>query len=145
MIISPAMVFIATLTTFVVVVVCVRIEERRNQRFLAGAVRGWLDVQVITAEKKIVDVWHHFVKYVVQLGWYYGLHSLLKGILKILVSMYTYIESIFERNRLRAKQLRSEKKQKVNNHLTKIATHKVETALSPEQKDDLRQKKLEDH
>jgi hypothetical protein len=137
--------FFTVLAIFIVMVLIVRQEEVRNRRFFASSLRAWFDIQVIATERKIIDTWQHFLKYIVQLGWYYGLHSLLKGILKILVSVYTYIENIFERNRLRAKQLRSEKKQKVNNHLTKIASHKAQTALSPEQKSILKQKKFEDH
>ena len=61
--------------------------------------------------------------------------------------MYTYIENQFEKNRTRTKQLRSAKKRSnQQSHLTKIAEHKVETALTPLEKQQLKEEKLElDH
>jgi hypothetical protein len=58
---------------------------------------------------------------------------------------YASFEKIFERNRNRTKKLRMEKRQLNSiNHLSQMADHKVDTALTPAQKKKLRHKKLEE-
>ena len=133
------------LVLFVVMAVVVRTEEARGKRLLLGGVRHALDHRVLVINKWFDDVWHHFMRYIVQLGWYYSIHSLLRTILRVLVSIYTYIEHIFERNREKTKVLRRERKERTRQtHLTQIADHKAETALTPGEQAALRQQKLEE-
>jgi hypothetical protein len=125
--------------------VVVRVEEARGKRLLLGGVRQVLDAKIFSLGRWCDGVWHHFVRYIVQLGWYYSIHSLLRTILQVLVSVYTYIENIFERNREKTKVLRRERKQKTRQtHLTQIAEHKAEVALTPSEQAALRQQKLEE-
>jgi len=144
---SALITFSTSLALFFVLAIFVQIEHACGRRFVAVQFRNWLDIKVVRASK----VWHesvnHFMRYIVQLGWYYSIHSLLRTILRVLVSMYAYIEDIFERNRTRTKQLRLERKKRTKQtHLTQIADHRIETALSPDQQKQLRKKKLEhDH
>ena len=122
----------------------VQAEQKRGSRFLLGGVRGWFDKGIGSVERKIGRSWDHFMKYVVQLGWYYGLHSFLRAILRTLVACYESVENVFERNRHRTKQLRAEK-QKVTNgdtHLAEMAQHKVDTALTPAQQRKLKESHL---
>lgn len=135
-----------TISIFVLIVLIALInkERSRRQRFFAKGLRSWLDNKVDDCGKWKNESYDHFVKYVLQLNWYYSLHSLLKAVLKVIVTFYTYFENIFENNRQKAKQLRIEKKQLgEKNHLHHMADHKEDTTLTPAQKKKLSQKELE--
>lgn len=145
MIHSAVVFFLVSVGVFVLVLVVVQLEKGRGKRLVAAKVRGWLDYRLNAFETWITKVWNHFVRYVVQLNWYYSIHSVLKTILIAIQVFYTSFEKIFERNRSRAKKLRMEKR-KLNtmNHLSQMADHKVDTALTTNQKKKLRHKKLEE-
>lgn len=137
--------FVTFLVLFVVMAVVVRVENLRGRRLILSTGRAFLDRKILSMLTWFDDVWHHFMRYIVQLGWYYSIHSLLRTVLRVLVSVYTYIEHIFERNREKTKMLRRERKQKVRqNHFTQIADHKADMALSPAEQATLRQQKLEE-
>ena len=132
---------------FMLIGIVVQAEQFRARRFFLAQNRASLDVQFTKTGQRWRYYWNHFTQYIVKLGWYYGMHSLLRTILNLLVSMYSYVEDRFERNRKRTKKLRQERKRRTTHtHFTQIASHKVETALTPSQQHDLRTKKLEqDH
>lgn len=137
--------FVTFLVLFVVMAVVVHVEEVRGRRLMLSGARGFLDRKILAVYAWFDGVWHHFMEYVVKLGWYYSIHSLLRTILRVLVSIYTHIEHIFERNREKTKRLRKERKQKIQQtHLTQIAEHKADVALTPEEQATLRQQKLEE-
>lgn len=93
---------------------------------------------------RITESVTHFMRYMVQLNWYYSIHSVLRTILRSLVAAYTFFENIFERNRKRTKELRAEKKQlSEQNHLRQMADHRESTALTPAEQRRLRKKTLE--
>lgn len=137
---------LASLSGFILVLWLVQFEKKRGRRLLLSRLRSSLDRVLSSAGLKIVRTWDHFVKYVLRLGWYYGLHSLLKAILRSLVSFYEKVEYLFETNRRRAKQLRAEKQHTAvagDTHLTEMAKHKVETTLSHAQQKKLKDTQLE--
>lgn len=139
---------IALISSFffaVALIILVHKERRRSRRFFAAKLRGWLDDRVENTEKYLEKSWEHFSKYIVQLSWYYSIHSILKAILRMIVAIYTYFENVFEQNRNRTKQLRAEKRQLSEfNHLHHMTNHQKDTALTPSQQKKLRQKKLEE-
>ena len=138
--------FVTCLVLFVVMAVVVRIELVKGRRLLVSGLRASADEYLQRFHLWLAGVWNHFARYIVQLGWYYSIHSLLRTILKVLISVYTYIEDIFERNREKTKLLRRERKQKQKSHFTQVADHKAEVALSKEQQEELKTRKLEqDH
>ena len=130
---------------FILMLIVVHQEKRRGKRFAVAGGRASLDRFVSRAEHKIVRTWNHFVKYVVQLNWYYSIHSILKTLLHAVQVFYFSFEKIFERNRARTKKLRAERRQ-INqlSHLSQLAEHKEEMALTETQKRQLRHKKLEE-
>lgn len=145
MITSTTTAFTVSVFVFFILLAVVYRERRRGRRFFAAGLRSWLDVRAETAGKWVIRSWEHFIKYIVQLNWYYSIHSVLKTTLKMIVAFYSYFENIFERNRMRTKQLRAEKRQLSElNHLRQMAEHKEDTALTPAQKKKLKQKKLEE-
>lgn len=136
---------IASASLFGLLVLTTQIEKKRGKRLFLKSLRGWFDGVVARVGSRIVNTWEHFVKYVVQLGWYYGLHSFLQAVLKTLIRFYERIERIFEVNRKRTKELRAEKKQATEgtpSHLTEMAQHKVDTALTPAQQRKLKEREL---
>ena len=145
MIPSAATALILSIVVFLILVVGVQKERRRGRRFFATRVRGWFDEKVNKFEKWIITSCNHFIKYILQLHWYYSIHTLLRAILQVITAFYAYFENVFERNRSRTKQLRAEKR-KVGelSHLGQVAEHKEDVSLTPAQKVKLRQKKLDE-
>lgn len=138
--------FLVSATLFVAFAVLVRAEQKNARRFIGGRFRASLDTGVQSMAAQLRRRWRHVMRYVVQLGWYYGIHSLLRTILRVLVSIYSFFENMFERNRLRTKALRQELKRHIHkSHLTQMADHKVKTSLSPEEQEQLKKQKLEDN
>jgi p-aminobenzoyl-glutamate transporter AbgT len=137
--------FAMSIGVFTLMLIVVHYERRHSKRLLGTRLRGWLDKMLSSLETSLAQRWSHFVRYIVQLNWYYSIHSVLKTILLAIQVFYTSFEKIFERNRSRAKKLRMEKRQlSAANHLSQMADHKVDTALTPAQKKKLRHKKLEE-
>ena len=133
---------VASVSLFTLLLVMVQAEKKRGKRLLLSSVRGWFDHFTSLWGREIVSTWQHFVKYIVQLGWYYGLHSFLQAVLKTIVRFYERVEMMFEVNRRRTRDLRAEKQQASQTsqtHLTEMAQHKVDTALTP-----IQQRKLKD-
>lgn len=144
---TASIIFIASIAVFAAFAGLVRVEQKNARRLVGGRLRNSLDVSILRIEKKWSHNWRHLSRYVLQLGWYYSIHSLLSTIMRVLVSIYNRIEHIFERNRARTKELRKELKKHVQqSHLSQIAHHREKTALSSEEKTQLRKDKLEqDH
>jgi hypothetical protein len=141
-------VFLVSAVVFAGYAFLVSLEEKNARRFACGHLRGRLDRYLERTGHQFENHWKHISRYILQLGWYYSVHSILRTILGALVSVYTFIENIFERNRVRTKQLRKEFKRQLHKktHLTVIAEHKEETTLSASEQEALKTKKLEqDH
>ena len=145
MVSTAAISLVVSVFVFFVLLLGVRKETLREKRFFAVGIRSWFDVKIDVAGEVIVRSWSHFVKYIVQLNWYYSIHSLLRTLLRVLVAFYTYFENIFEKNRLRTKQLRAEKRGiKRDGHLAQVAEHKEGIALTEVEKRKLKKRKLEE-
>jgi hypothetical protein len=141
-----AIVFFVSAVAFVGYALLVALEERNARRLVGGHLRERLDAHIEYIGHRFETHWKHLSRYVLQLGWYYSVHSILRTILEALVSVYNLIEGIFERNRLRTKELRKEFKRQLHkkNHLAHIKDHKEETALSKEAQEALKTRKLEE-
>ena len=141
---SPALTaFLISLSVFIVLLGLFRQEQRRGRRLVAARARAALDRSVESVTARITKSVTHFVRYIVQLSWYYSIHSVLRTLLRGIVTAYEYLESIFERNRERAKQLRAEKRQLAElNHLRQMAAHRADTALTPKEQQKLLDKTL---
>jgi|GEM_PF-531992 hypothetical protein len=145
MIQTAATFFAISIGVLILMLILVSQERIRNKRLFAKVFRGWLDRHLSSFERWLFKTWNHFVRYVLQLNWYYSIHSVLKTLLLTIQVFYASFEKVFERNRSRAKKLRLEKRQlDTNGHLSQMANHKVDTALSDAQKKKLRHKKLEE-
>jgi hypothetical protein len=117
------------------------LELRRGHRFFATGPRAFLDQCITVVSARVGRFYTYISRYVITLSWYYSLHALLKVILKFLAGTYTAVEALFHHNRKRARKIRIERKRE-QSHLSLIAEHKVETALTPDQKVKLKEKAL---
>lgn len=136
--------FVISVVFFTTLVLITSKERRLGRRLFASGFRSWLDMVLGFVYDAISKRARNFYRYILQLHWYYGMHAILKNILRVIVAAYTGMESLFERNRRQAKRLRAEKRhQNELNHLTQMSAHKAETALTPAQQKKLRAKQLE--
>lgn len=144
MVTSVLATFISSVVIAVVLLLIISKERRRGRRFFAKRFRSWLDIKVNKIGEQLVRSINHFVKYIVQLNWYYSIHSVLRTILRMIVAIYTYMENVFEKNRVKTKKLRVEKRQlEESNHLKQMADYKKDTMLTPSQQRKLKKKELE--
>jgi hypothetical protein len=144
MVTSALTAFVVSILSLVVLIAVTQQERRRGRRFFAAGLRSWLDTVIFATERQITLSFNHFIRYIVQLNWYYSIHSVLRTILRGLVAVYTYFEAVFERNRQRTKELRAEKRQLSElNHLRQMANHRIDTALTPVEQQKLRKRTLE--
>lgn len=130
--------------TFVLFLVLGRLftlEMRRGQRFFATGVRNALDDLITTVSARGNRAYTYIARYVITLSWYYSLHALLKVILHFLAGTYTAVEALLHHNRKRARKIRIERKRE-RSHLSVIADHKADTALSPSEKAKRKEKAL---
>lgn len=117
------------------------LELRRGHRFFAERPRVFLDNCITSFSGRVGRFYTYISRYVITLSWYYSLHALLKVVLKFLAGTYNAVEAMLHRNRKRARKIRIERKRE-QSHLSLIAEHKVETALTPDQKVKLKEKAL---
>lgn len=136
--------FILSVALFLVLTVLLLVERKLGRRVFLAKLRGFLD-KVIVKISGFLGHWLSYLgRHILQLAWHYGVHRFLRFILSFLVVTYDKLETIFLRNRDRAKMIKKEKKKiKKAGHLGKIADHKVTTALTESQKKKLLAKKLE--
>jgi hypothetical protein len=145
MIVSLSLTLTGLIGAFLVLSAVVGTEERRGSRLALVSLRGVLDRVVVWVVARLAATVHYLDRHIIRLSWYYSLHSFLQALLKIVVSLYDYLEGWFHLNRRRARALRAERRaaQSTGGVLHSIAKHKAETALSPAEKKKLRSKKLE--
>ena len=144
MVFTAAVAFGVSLIGFFLLAAITHRERQQGVRLVAPRLRGKADTVVDRVSVKLERSIAHFTKYMVQLRWYYSIHSLLRGVLRVIVASYDYCERLLERNRDRARKLRKEKQQlDVAHHLRQMAAHKADTALTPAQKRKRRDRELE--
>ena len=117
-------------------------EQKVGKRVFLDLVRTGLDNVLLKLGAKTQRFFVYLGRYIITLSWYYSLHTFLKFFLKALAKLYFSVETLLQRNRVRAKKIRSERRQSTNGdtHLSQIANHKAETALTEAEKN--KRKKL---
>jgi len=152
MILVLALTLVSLLVLFVAYSALVGAEMTRGNRLILSGMRAHLDRCVSWLIMRTAAVIRYLDRHIIRLSWYYSLHSFLHIVLRIVVSVYDYFESWFHQNRQRARALRAERRAlvrtkqspvKVDTHLTSIAEHKEQNALSEKQRQKLKTKKLE--
>jgi hypothetical protein len=128
--------------SFMLAVLVTGRELRRGKRFCLVNARDGADVFVSSVAARFRRITTYITRHVITLSWYYSIHSFLKVVLQLLAYCYHKIESVLVRNRMKAKQIRKERKAATVTHLTAIAEHKAETTLSAAEQKKLRDKTL---
>jgi hypothetical protein len=121
--------------------ICV-VETNRGKRFFASYIRRALDNALEALGRSIERKVVYVGRYIITLSWYYSLHTFLRLTLQGLAGMYYALEKILHSNRDKARQIRRERKQAERSHLTVLAEHKIETELTPHQKEKRKAKAL---
>lgn len=135
--------FVLSLVVFAISVWVVAFEQKKNQRLFLSELRGHFDAALQKIVAIIVIKLNYLGRHIIKMSWYYSIHKILRFILTALVKTYDYLEEAFMRNRDRARKLKTEKRNLVQNHLGQMAEHKAATTLNDSQKKKLLQKKLE--
>jgi hypothetical protein len=139
---SSALTFaVVNLVAFVVVARIFTLEARRGRRFVATGIRNAADDGIDVVVRRVSRMYTYVARYIITLSWYYSLHAFLKVILRFLAGTYTAVETLLHNNRTRARKIRIERKRE-QSHLSLIADHKAETALTPVEKAKRKEKAL---
>ncbi len=138
-------VFLLSLSLFTFFAYFIYREESRESRFLLSGVRSVLDRLIERVSNFLFSKLTYLGRHIIKLSWYYGIHKALRLILTALIKSYDLIETIFLRNRDRARAIKLEKNSffKSGGHFSQVAEHKASVALSEAQKKKLLKKKLE--
>ena len=131
-------VVIGTLLVFFFVLTS--LEENRGSRFLLTGARVWLDKKLVSLYYWLSHLKLHLGSTSLQMLFHFFAHRLLGWLLNILKSTESLLDSLHRRNRLVAKSV---KEVRDKNHLDLIAEHKASTALTPAERQELKEKSIE--
>lgn len=115
------------------------VEDRREQRFFER-LRSWLDRGV----DRCIILWHSSLLYVgggaVRVWLHYAFHQILRVARFFLTKLTVWVERLQRRNR---RVVRSVQTIRSETHLAEINAHRQATALTPEEKQALKERSLE--
>ena len=110
------------------------VETNRGKRLFAPYLRRALDHGIEAIEQGFERQLIYVGRYIITLSWYYSLHTFLKLVLQFIAGVYNVVEAILHRNRDKARKIRTERKAAERTHLTVLSEHRIETELTPAQK-----------
>lgn len=128
---SIEMGFLISLSLAGLLLLLFRYEARRGVRVLEY-VRTRLDFIVLEVTHRVHTVTHVFLKHVVKQWGHYVVHSFLAGMLILLRSFERSVSHVMRVNKRRAQK--AERNSDERNKLEEIALHKLQVALSEEEK-----------
>lgn len=117
-----------------------RFETVRGQRFF-NRTRNRLDFWVLELVHSLHLAYETFFKYILKQALHFTLHSFLAGLLRLARVVEHKITYMLRVNRSRARM--TEQKNRERNKLEEIALHKIEVALTEEEKRKHKQETLE--
>jgi hypothetical protein len=127
----PLYLLIGSATTLVIMTGVFRLEDTRGRLVVFPRLRTGL-THVLAALMARVAGWHPYLgRGFFRLLMHYFMHSFLRRTLNFVRRLEGKIERLMRQNRQVAKAIDAEKRQ---SHLTAIAEHKLETALSEREK-----------
>ncbi|MEM9336668.1 MAG: hypothetical protein AAGA35_02335 [Patescibacteria group bacterium] len=132
MVISALSAFVGTTIAFVVFAMLTSYEQRRGKRLILGGVRGWLDRQLGKLGRAVDHGFDYIARRIIKFTWYYSISSFFRGLLKLLESLYLYLEQKMRWHHRQATQARAETPRSGN--LGALAEHKEAVALTDKQK-----------
>lgn len=133
--ILPMYIFIGSTITLVILAGVFRVEDRRERYLFLGVIRGRFD-QWVAEQYLVHHRWSgHLGRGFFRLLFHYFIHGILDRLLRFVRWMEARVERLMRHNRQVAKTIGAEKRE---THLTAIAAHKAETALTERQKQKLK-------
>jgi hypothetical protein len=132
-----ALIGIAALVALLVVLLVLRLEQKRGVRVIAAAVRNGVDRLTGLCAHAIKTVWLVVGRFMVQLGLRYVVHVFLRRFLLAIANLYDRLVVYFEYNRRQTKRIRKDKRAWRNassDHLTLLQKHRRSSALSEKEK-----------
>jgi len=131
----PLSILIGSTITLVILTGVFRVEDARGRRLFLGRVRAFID-EVMLRWFGTHHVWvQHLGRGFFRLLFHYFAHGVLNQVLKLVHWLETKLEVLIRQNRQVAKAIGAEKRE---THLTAIAEHKAQTALTEREKQKLK-------
>jgi hypothetical protein len=127
----PFLTLLGSTIALVIVTGVFRFEDGQGKVLVLTGMRASLN-RLIEKVFSPLSRWHPYMgRGFFRLIMHYMLHSVLRRVLRLLRRIESSLETLIRQNRQVAKAIDAEKRQ---THLTAIADHKLETALSPREK-----------
>lgn len=143
---TSVLVLLGSVLLFVIVLGILRLEHSRGERVLFSRLRSFLD-RVVVAVTRSFDLVRLVVgRFVLQLGYRYAMHVVLRSVLLAIAGLYDRLMAYFEYNRRRTKAIRKAKRdwgEGRRTHLTELHEHRREYALSDSEKQARKEAALE--
>ncbi len=137
---DPLTAFLASSIVLLGVLFIFRIERSRKKRFFGG-VRSHLDFWLLKIRHMFNVRLRNWGRYFIRQIGHYFLHTFLTGAIMSLSNIEEKLRTIARSNRVLAKK--SDKERSELNKLDEVALHKMEVALSEEEKRIRRKRSLE--
>lgn len=140
-----ASIFGGTTLLFIVLVWVMAREQARGERLVLVRLRGGLDTVLRRVAQTLRRGYTVVGQFFLQLWWRYIVDQVLRRLLLAMSHTYDRMVSYFEYNRRQAKVIRKHRKQwQRSSHLTALAEHKSDTALSEQEQAHRRRQARED-
>ena len=104
-----------------------------------GMVRDWIDERLASLQRRLSHFTLHFGSGYVRILFHFIAHRVLDWLLKILKGFQGLLNRLQKHNKVKAKTIREEQEK---NHLDLIAEHKVTTALTEAEKQELKDRSI---
>lgn len=143
---TSILVLLGSVLVFVSVLGLVRVEQVRGERLVLGRTRALLDRSMTWVTRSFVTIRVVLGRFILQLGFRYAVHVVLRSILLGIASLYDRLMAYFEYNRQRTKAIRKAKRawgEGKHSHLTELQKHQTTSALSDAEKQARKQAALE--
>ncbi len=134
------LIFLVSAFLLLFFIVLLRMEERRGRRLLLGGARGWLDQKVLALNYFFSHISISWGSGALRVTFHFLMHEVLGGIVSALRALEYKVTHLQRQNRNIVKSFSA---QKEKGHLHLIAEHKQNTALSEDQKKELKVKAIE--
>ncbi len=122
---------------FIIAVFCVE-DAQSGKRVLFPKIREMLDSLVLKYSHKLIAIDTYLGRGFTRLMLHYAAHGVLQRLLKIVEHIEHKVEYLLRRNKQVAKQIKTNTQK---THLDELTAHKEHTALSEEQKKQIRSHK----
>ncbi len=134
--IGPVVYLISSTVVFLLLVLLYILEDRRGDRLLLSSLRSRLDRGLLYIKRQIIIRSGVTLQQIVKFLLHHGIQTVLRKMLRFVRSIEERLEVLLRKHRHANKKARREKTSR--NHLDEIADHREKSALTEEQKLELR-------